>query len=136
VAAQAVVHQELLPVVLFIQEDFRVTGAVRAGRPFGIFLVVTIPASVVHLQSVPSLQPDVFGQIARNVAGQTANIVPMESRFQREHIPVAGRAWNIAMRRGVPIRIGLPDFMATGAGPPLGILVVKASTRKGEQDHQ
>jgi len=60
----------------------------------------------------------------------------MESRFQREHIPVAGRAWNISMRGGVPIRIGLPDFMATGAGLALGIFVVKAPSRKGEQGHQ
>ena len=65
VAAQAVVHQELLPVVLLVQEDFRVSGAVRAGRPFGILLLVAIPAAVVHLQSVPGFQPDMFGQIAR-----------------------------------------------------------------------
>jgi hypothetical protein len=125
----------LLPVVLLVQEDFRVSDAVRAGRPFGIFLLVTIPASVVHLQSVPGFQPDVFGQIARDMAGQAANIAPMESRFQREHIPVAGRAWNISMRGGVPIRIGLPDFMATGAGLPLGIFVVKAPTRKDEKSN-
>ena len=54
VAAQAVVHQELLPVVLLVQEDFCVSGAVRAGRPFGILLLVAIPAALADLQGVPS----------------------------------------------------------------------------------
>jgi len=49
VAAQAVVHQVFLPVVLLVQEDFRVSGAVRAGRPFGILLLMAIPAALAHL---------------------------------------------------------------------------------------
>jgi len=136
VAAQAVVHQEFLAVVLLVQKDFRVSSAVRAGGPIGVLLLVAIPAAFAGLQSVRSFQPDLLGHVPAKVVGQASNIVPMESRFQREHIPMAGRAWNISMRRGVPIRIGLPDFMATGAGLPLGIFVIKAPTRKRKQGDQ
>jgi hypothetical protein len=136
VAAQAIVRQELLPVVFLVQKDFRVSSAVRAGGPIGIFFLVAIAAARAHLQSVAGFQPDLLGQVPPQVSGQAPNIVPMESRFQRENISVAGRAWDISMRGSVPIRVGLPDLMAAGTGPPLGEFVVKAATRKDEQNRQ
>ena len=119
VTAQAIVHEELLAIVLLVEKDFRVSRAVRAGGPGGGLLLVAIPASVVHSEHVPSREADVLGQIARNVGRQPPYIVPVKSRFQREDVSVAGGAGNISMRRSVPIRIGLPDLVAAGASPPL-----------------
>jgi hypothetical protein len=136
VTTQAIVHEELLAIVLLVEKDLRVSGAVRAGGPSGVLLLVAIPASVVHSEHVPSGEPDGLGQIARNVVRQPPYIVPVKSRFQREHVSVAGGAGNVSMRGCVPIRIGLPDLMAAGARFSLRILVVKASTRKGEQNHE
>jgi hypothetical protein len=136
VTTQAIVDEELLPVVCSVKKDFRVRRAVRTGGPGGELLLVAIPASVVHSEHVASREPDGLGQIARNVVCQPPYIVPVKSRFQREHVSVASGAGNISMRRSVPIRIGLPDLMAAGASLSLRILVVKASTRKGEQNHE
>jgi hypothetical protein len=134
VAAQAIVHQVFLPIVLLVEKDFRVSGAVRTRGPTRVFLLVAISTSVVHLESVPGLQPDVFGQIARNMVGQPANVFKMKSRFQREHVSMAGGAGDISMRGSVPIRIGLPNLVAASTGLPLGVFVVQAATRKDEQN--
>jgi hypothetical protein len=48
VAAQAIVHQEFPMVVLRIEENFRVSGAMQARRPIGVLILVATPAPLAH----------------------------------------------------------------------------------------
>ena len=132
VAAEAVVHQLLFPVVLGVKENLLVGGAVQAGGPGGPLLFVARPAALVDAKIVAGSEPDLLRHFPAQVGDQAAHVVQVEPRIQREDVAVAGGALDITVRRGVPVRVRLPDLMAPGASFPVGILVIEAGRRQGE----
>src|SRR4249920_3195157 len=57
----------------------------------------------------------------------------MESRIESKDIAMTLATVHIAMRGVVPIRIGLPDFVARCARASTGTLVVKRNGKDGEE---
>ena len=65
VAAEAVVHQERLLVVVIAQEDLRVGGAVRSRGPACVFFAMALGAALLDLQNVVCLEANLFGDFPR-----------------------------------------------------------------------
>ena len=65
-----------------------------------------------------------FRKFTRKMVRQPPDVVQMKARVQRKHTSMTVRAGDIPVRGGVPIRVGLPDFMAAGAGLSLRVVVV------------
>jgi hypothetical protein len=131
VAPQTVVGQMLPAIVRFIEKEFPVRHGMRTGRPVGVFLPMAFGAACAHLFNIVELQPDLFRNFSSQVGSQTANIFPMKARIRRENVAVAIGAKYVAVRGGMPIRIGLPDFVATGTRTAAGVTII--DTRAGQQ---
>jgi hypothetical protein len=56
----------------------------------------------------------------------------METGIESQDIAVAFRAGDVAVRGLVPIAVGLPDFVALGAGFSAGVAVVEAGAGEKE----
>ena len=54
----------------------------------------------------------------------------MKSGIEREHIAMTLGAKHVAVRGGMPIRVGLPDFMTTRARSAGRVTVVNAGARQ------
>src|SRR4051812_26268658 len=130
VAAETVVHEERLLVVLFTEEDLRVTGAVRAGRPAGIFFAMALGAAFFDLENVIGFQAHLFWNFAAQMRDELAQVLRVKSGVESHDVAMAFRARDIAVGRFVPVTVGLPDLVTLGAGFSSGVAVVEA--RAGE----
>lgn len=130
VAPQAVVRQMLLAIVRFVEKEFSIRDGMRTRRPVGIFLPMAFRAACACLFNILEFQPDLFRNFSSQVGSQTTNILPMKTSIRREHVAVAIGTKYIAVRRGMPIRIRLPDFMTTGTRPSAGVTIIDARPRQ------
>jgi len=124
VATEAVVHQDFAMIVIGVEKNAAIGGAVCAGTPVCRFGLMAFLAAIDHFQYVGGAEFGSFGSLAAKMRDDAAHVVEVESRVEREDIPVTLAAFYVAVRRTVPIRIGLPDFMARGAGSARGAFVV------------
>jgi len=134
VAAKAVVHQQRLGVVVFAQEDLRVGCAVGTGGPACVFFAMALGAALFDSENVVGLQPNLLGNSSLNMCSQLANVFQMKTGVKRHHVAVAFRARDIAVRRFVPVAVGLPDLVALGAGFSSGVAVIEA--RAGQKEYR
>ena len=108
VAAQAIVPQEALPVVLRGGEDTRIRRGVRAGTPLRELLAMAAAAFVRHGKDVRGLQVDLLRNLAGEVRGHAAQV-------GLGGAGVAIRAVQFAMGGAAPrIEVGA-DLVATRA---------------------
>jgi hypothetical protein len=91
---------------------------------------VTLGTPCVHLLNIIGLQPHLFRDFPANVREQLADIFQMKSGIEREHIAMTLGAKHVAVRGGMPIRVGLPDFVTTRARSPARVTVVNAGARQ------
>jgi hypothetical protein len=87
VAAQAVVHQERLLVVVFAQEDLRVGDAVRPRGPACVFFTMALGAALLDLEDVVPLEANLFGNFAPKMRGQLANVLEMKASVRVKTSP-------------------------------------------------
>jgi hypothetical protein len=125
VAAETIVHQDSAAVVVGIEEYALIGSAVRAGLPIGEFRLVAFLAATDHFEYVGGAEFRRFGSLAAEMDEYATHVVDMESGVESENVAMACAAFYIAVRRAVPIGIGLPDFMAGGASATAGTFVVK-----------
>src|SRR5271165_6651318 len=123
-ATQTIVHQKLALVVVGVKKNVGVTGAVRAGLPIGKFLFVAFLAARHHLEHVLGAQAWLGGSVPAKMREDAAHVVDMESGVEGEDIAMAIGARHVAMRGSMPVGIGLPDFVATGARATMSAFVV------------
>lgn len=75
VAAEAVVHQERLPVVILAEENLRIGCAVWPGRPARIFFAVTLGTAFLDRENVVCFQADLLRDPAAQVRHQLSQIL-------------------------------------------------------------
>ena len=126
VAAEAVVHQERLLVVVIAQEDLRVGGAVRPRGPACVFFAMALGAALLDLEDVVRLEANLLGDFSPNMRRQLANVLQMKAGVKGQDVAVAFRAGDVAVRGLVPVAVRLPDLVALGAGLSSRIAVIKA----------
>jgi len=120
----------LAPIVAGVEKDVSVTRTVRAGTPIGKFLLMAFLASRHHLKDV--LVPETrSGRCASTeMSEDAAHVVDMKVGLHGENIAVTIRARHVAVRRGVPIGIGLPDLMTTGTSASVRALVLSGNAQQ------
>ncbi len=134
VAAQAIVHQQALPVVPCIQEQALVSRAVRPAPPLGELLAVARPAPLHQPRNIALAQANRVGKTLPHMLHQAPQIPQMETRVQRRDLAVAGAARHVPVARCVP-RIVIPaNLVAARAGSAGVVLVIQAARRK--RQHQ
>ena len=97
VTTEAVVHQTAALVVIFVQKDMRVRGAVRTRGPVGEFLAVALGATRTDFEHVICLQPNLLRNLASQMSCQLTNVLQMEAGVESEDIPVTFGTRHIAM---------------------------------------
>src|ERR1039458_4186991 len=130
VAAQAIVHQQALVIVLVIQKQPPVGGAVRPALPLCELLPVAPAAALHQARDIARAQADRVAEPLPYVLHQAAQIPQMKTRIERGDLAVAGAAAYVAMAGRVPGIVVLADLVtarATGAGV---VLVIEASGRQ------
>lgn len=135
VAAEAVIHEETLGIVIFAEEDLRVTRAVRTGRPACVFFAMTLGAALFDFEDIVSLNVDLLGDFAAQMRNELAQILHVIASVESHDIAMAFRAGDVAMRRFMPVAVGLPDFMALRAGLASRVAVVEAGAGQ-QQDRE
>src|ERR1035441_6442606 len=96
VAAQAIVHQQALVVVLGVEKDLLIGSVMQARRPLRPFLLMAILASLRNAENVSRLQPHLVRHAPADMVEYPAHVIDVEPRFQREDVAVASAARNIA----------------------------------------
>lgn len=133
--AQAIVDQLLLLILRGVQEDVGICRAVPARSPRREFLLMATLAAYSHREHVSVLELRLLRRVAAQVRDDPAYVLQVEPCVQRKHITMAARARDVAMCRGVPVCIGLPDLVTTGTGTA-GALVVDGWSGEGDDDNR
>ena len=139
VASQAIVHQQVLMVVLVIEEYLLICSVVQSRRPLCPFLLVAVLASLGNTENIARPESHLLRNIAAEVVEHPAHVVDVEASFQSKHIAVARPARDVAVRGSMPVRVRLPDLVATRAGFATGIFVINAGageSEKGDAQHE
>ena len=134
VAAQAIVHQQTLPVVLFIQKQPPVGRAVRPRLPLGELLPVARAAALHQARNILRAQTDGVGEPLPHVLHQAPQISQMETRVERGDLAVAGAARYLAMAGRMPGIVVGANLVAARAGGAGVVLVIQAPRRKRQHD--
>jgi len=113
--AEAVVHQEPLLVVIFVQKNVGVCGAVWSSRPIRIFLAVALGAAPSDLEHILGFQPDLLRHLTTQVRDQLPHILQVKTCVEGEYVAVTLGTCNVAMSRFVPVAERLPNFVAARA---------------------
>jgi len=133
VAAEAIIHQELAFIVVGVEKDVGVGGAVGAGAPVGDFLLMAFLAADDHGENIFGAEAGFGGSVAAEMSEDAADVVEVESGVEGEDVAVAIGAGNVTMRGDVPVRVGLPDLVAGGAGAAVRALVIGGDEDEEEQ---
>src|ERR1039457_1838120 len=130
VAAQAIVHQQALPVVLFVQKQPPVSGAVRSRLPLGELLPVARAAALHQARNIPRAQTHGVAEPLPHMLHQAPQISQMETCVQRGDLPVTCAARYVAMAGRMPGIVVLADLVAARAGSAGVVLVIEAPRRE------
>ncbi len=136
VATETIVHQLVCGVVLLVEENSRVAGAVRSRMPRGVLPAMTTRATFGHGLHVVIGESNSLRQIASHVRNKAHGIVPMKRRVQRERSSVAFLAGDASMTRGMPIVVHGLHFVAACAAASAARFVVEARARHQQDQGQ
>jgi len=130
VAAEAIFHQKRALVVVFVEENLGIGGAVATRGPVRIFFAMAFGAAFLDFENIVGFQLNLLRNFSAQMRTQAAKILQMKSGVQRENVTMAFGARDIPMRGLMPVAVGLPDLVTPRAGLSSGVVVIKA--RAGE----
>src|ERR1035441_3408828 len=136
VAAQAIVHQQALPVVLFVQKQPPVSAAVRSRLPLGELLPVARAAALHQAWNIPRAQTHGVGEPLADMLHQAPQISQMETRVEIGDFSVTCAARYGAMAGRMPGIVVLADLVAARATGTVVVFVIEAPRRKRQHDHR
>lgn len=97
VAAEAVIYQETLVIVLGIEEYFLIRCVVQPGPPLCPLLLMAGFAAIGDAENVACAQSYLFRHVAAEVVEYPPHIVDVEPSFQREDVSVTIAAGDVAV---------------------------------------
>ena len=116
VAAQAIVHQGLLAIVLLVEKDALVSGAVRARLPLRELLLMAAAAAVHHGADISCLRRRTgSAKPPRTCCDQAPDVAEMEAGIQRDDAAVTVGALHAAVAGGLPHIVVAADLVAARA---------------------
>jgi len=136
VAAETIIHQEAIVVVLGIKEDFFVSDTMGAVLPLGGFLLMAFLAAADHDVDVHGAQANGIAISAANVLNEAADIAEVEAGIEGEDFAVTRTTRDRAMAGSLPGIVLGTDFVAAGAGFSGGVFVVEAGGGEAENNQE